>query len=73
MTPDSLHAGHTALDKPMLFGYVPVTSTIAAGMGSVIALLAVAVVGLGVGWRLAVTRSRKAYKKWGEEVLILDA
>ncbi|CAK0737181.1 hypothetical protein CVIRNUC_000868 [Coccomyxa viridis] len=64
---------HTALDKPMLFGYVPVTSTIAAGMGSVIALLAVAVVGLGVGWRLAVTRSRKAYKKWGEEVLILDA
>ena len=42
--------------------------TVAAAMGSVIALLCVAVVGLAVGWRLAVTRSRKAYKKWGEEV-----
>lgn len=52
----------------MLFGYVPVTKTVAAAMGSVIALLTVAVVGLAVGWRLAVTRSRKSYKKWGEEV-----
>ena len=62
-------AGHTALDYPKLFGYtVPVDESVAAAMGSVIALLCVAIVGLGVGWRLAVTRSRKSYKKWGEEV-----
>ena len=62
-------AGHTALDYPKLFGYtVPVDKSVAAAMGSVIALLCVAIVGLGVGWRLAVTRSRKSYKKWGEEV-----
>lgn len=62
-------AGHTALDYPKLFGYtVPMDKSVAAAMGSVIALLCVAVVGLAVGWRLAVTRSRKAYKKWGEEV-----
>ncbi len=61
-------AGHTALDRPTLFGYVPVTNTLAAGMGAVIALLVVAVAGLAAGWRLSVTRSRKAYKKWGEVV-----
>ena len=66
-----LPAGHTALDRPTLFGYVPVTNTLAAGMGAVIALLVVAVVGLAVGWRLSLTRSRKAYKKWGEEVCLI--
>ena len=69
LRPGDPPAGHTALDYPKLFGYtVPIDKTVAAAMGSVIALLCVAVVGLAVGWRLAVTRSRKAYKKWGEEV-----
>lgn len=65
-----LLAGHTALDQPKLFGYtVPMSKTVAAAMGSVIALLCVAVVGLAIGWRLAVTKGRKSYKKWGEEVI----
>ncbi|EIE26102.1 glycoside hydrolase [Coccomyxa subellipsoidea C-169] len=58
---------HTALDKPMLYGTLPITKTVAAALGAVIAVLAVAIVGLAVGWRLSVTRNRKSYKKWNEE------
>lgn len=52
----------------MLYGTLPITKTVAAGLGAVIAILAVVIVGLAVGWRLSVTRSRKSYKKWNEEV-----
>lgn len=61
-------AGHTALDKPMLYGTLPITKTVAAALGAVIAVLVVALVGVAVGWRLSITRSRKSYKKWNEEV-----
>lgn len=64
----SVRAGHTALDKPMLYGIVPINKTVAAALGAVVALLAVAIVAVTVGWRLSVTRSRKSYKKWNEEV-----
>lgn len=47
---------------------LPITKTVAAALGAVIALLAVVIVGLAIGWRLSVTRSRKSYKKWNEEV-----
>lgn len=60
--------GHTALDKPVLYGVLPITKTVAAALGAVIALLLVVIVGLAVGWRLSVTSSRKSYKKWNEEV-----
>ncbi len=52
----------------MLYGALPITKAVAGGLGAVIAVLGVAVVGLAVGWRLSVTRSRKSYKKWNEEV-----
>ncbi len=52
----------------MLYGTLPITKTVAAALGAVIAVLAVAIVGLAVGWRLSVTRNRKSYKKWNEEV-----
>lgn len=64
--------GHTALDKPMLYGALPITKAVAGGLGAVIAVLGVAVVGLAVGWRLSVTRNRKSYKKWNEEVRTLS-
>lgn len=60
--------GHTALDKPMLYGALPITKAVAGALGAVIAVLGVAVVGLAIGWRLSVTRNRKSYKKWNEEV-----
>lgn len=61
-------SGHTALDRPMLYGIVPINKTVAGALGAVVALLALAVVAVTVGWRLSVTRNRKSYKKWNEEV-----
>ncbi len=52
----------------MLYGIVPINKTMAGVLGAVVALLALAVVGVTVAWRLSVTRSRKSYKKWNEEV-----
>ena len=52
----------------MLYGIVPINKTVAGVLGAVVALLAFAVVGVTVGWRLSVTRNRKSYKKWNEEV-----
>ena len=61
-------AGHAALDRPMLYGVVPIDSKVAAALGAVVALLAVALVAVVATWRISLRRNRKAYKKWGEEV-----
>jgi glycerol-3-phosphate acyltransferase PlsY len=52
----------------VLYGVLPITKTVASALGAVIALLTVVAVAMAIGWRLTVTRSRKNYKKWNEEV-----
>ena len=52
----------------MLYGVVPIDSKVAAALGAVVALLVVALVAVIATWRISITRNRKAYKKWNEEV-----
>jgi hypothetical protein len=61
-------AGHTALDKPMLYGVVPIDATMAAALGAVIAVLVLGLAAVITVWRISITRNRKAYKMWNEEV-----